>query len=132
MATRANCLGIPVRYDAHLKIISDSRGIWRWQEIVVGPLFTAFPPREQQAILLHEAGHCKMRHVEHRLLALLAPWTIPRLCREQEFAADRFAAECGFGADLARAFLRLKAPATALHPPVEERIGRLLRVGDLT
>lgn len=126
MATKPAVLGIPVRFDARLRVISDSRGLWRWKEIVIGPAFTGFPPREQQAILLHEAGHCKLRHLEARLSAMLfAPWTLFALCRTQEFAADRFAAECGYGPDLARAFLRVKAPDFPLHPPLPERIERL-------
>lgn len=120
------CLGIPVRYDPGMREISEARGLWRWREIVVGPKFTAFPPREGQAFLLHEAAHCKMRHLEKRLLwMLLTPWRIARVCRAQEFEADRFVWHCGYGPDLARGFARILPTKSPLHPPLHERIARL-------
>ncbi len=77
-----NCLGIPVRYDARSKAIVDSRGFWRWKEIVVGPGFFAFPPREQGALLLHEAGHCKCNHVlKLALFILRSPRRIARFLK---------------------------------------------------
>lgn len=123
------CLGIPVRYQPTFKGISDSRGLWRWKKIVIGPAFTAFPAREQAAILLHEAGHCKLFHLEKRIARLwLLLWRPSRLsayCAQQEFEADRFAAGCGYGADLARAFSRLAVSDSILHPPIALRIERL-------
>lgn len=124
--TTEPCLGIPVRFDPKLKVICDSRGIWRWKEIVVGPDFARFPPGEQMALLLHEAGHCKMFHVERRLAALFTPWVIPALCREQERAADRFVRSLGHGAALASALARISAPEGPFHPPASERISRLI------
>lgn len=110
--------------------ICNSRGIGRWKEIVVGPIFQAFPERERAALLLHEAGHCKLRHLEKRLaklwLLVWAPRRLAALCRQQEFEADRFVAGCGYGADLARAFSRLKAADSLYHPPMIERIARLI------
>lgn len=120
------CLGIPVRFDPNQKTICESRGLGFLKKVFVGPAFLAFPPREQQALLLHEVGHCKLRHLEKRIVALLTPWRTARVCREQEFEADRFAAGCGYGADLARAFLRIQAVPDPLHPPKEERIRRLI------
>lgn len=123
------CHGIPVRFDAKFRGISNSRGIWRWQEIVVGPIFMQFDPREQQAMLLHEVGHCRARHLETRIKHLwLLLWDYPRivaLCNAQEFEADRFAARAGFGPDLARAFAKMRSTDTPLHPPLFERILRL-------
>lgn len=129
--TTSRCLGIRVVYDEKMEGISDSRGLWPCKRIFVGPKFFAFPPREQQALLLHEAGHCKLRHLERRLLAALLffsrPAKILELCKAQEFEADRFASLCGFGPDLARAFLRLSAvSASPFHPPIAERVARLL------
>jgi Zn-dependent protease with chaperone function len=125
------CLGIPVTFDPALKTISDSRGLWRWKRIFVGPSFRSFPPREQAAMLLHEVGHCKLRHLERRIFAALYlifwPPALARYCQRQEFQADLFAAHCGYGADLAHAFMRLRSVAGGpLHPPTEERISRLL------
>ncbi len=125
------CLGIPVVYDPALKVIADSRGLARWKKVFVGPVFCAFPPREQQALLLHEVGHCKLRHLERRLLAALVllfwPPALARYCRAQEFQADLFVLHCGYGKDLAQAFLRLRSThASPLHPPLQARIARLL------
>lgn len=125
------CLGIPVRYDPTFNGISESRGLLRWKEIVVGPAFPRFPVDEQSAILLHEVGHCKQYHLEKRLLKLwLAVWSPRKLlafCAAQEFEADRFVALLGQGASLARALGRVKsAPDTLLHPPQADRIVRLL------
>lgn len=126
-----NCLGIPVHYDEDFKFISDSRGLWPFKRIVVGPLIRAFPEREQQAILLHEVGHCKMFHLEKRILrvftALFRPSLITAYCRAQEFAADQFVAGCGYGPDLARAFTRLKPSGDLWHPSRDARVERLLQ-----
>ena len=125
----APCLGIPVRFDAKYTGILDSRGLWRWKKIFVGPAFLAFPPREQQALLLHEVGHCKLKHLEKRLRSLWLLFWRPRalavLCRAQELEADRFAAACGYGAELAEAFRRMKHVDSPLHPHISERIARL-------
>lgn len=129
MVTTNKCLGIPLLYDDSLRTISESRGLWRWKKIFVGPALLAFPPREQQAIVLHEAGHCKLNHIEKRILALwriFRPSLLALLCIEQEFEADRFVKGCGYGQDLAHAFMRLSPTSDPLHPPLEERISRLL------
>ena len=123
------CLGIPVFYDPKLKNISDSRGLWRWKKIVVGPAFFRLDEREAGAVLLHEAGHVKLRHLEKRLtmlwLVLISPQKLLRICVEQEFEADRFAARCGYGADLTRLFHRLAREPQMFHPSLDERIARL-------
>ncbi len=125
-----DCLGIQVHYRPRFKGISDSRGVWRWKKIIVGTVFTQFPMREQAAILLHEAGHCKLFHVEKRILNLWRlfwrPASLVNLCIQQEFEADRFAAGCGYGPDLARAFCRISNEKSLLHPPLEERVDRLI------
>ena len=125
-----NCLGIPIRYDPSAKMISDSRGLWPFKKIVVGPALRAFPEREQQAILLHEVGHCKMFHLEKRLLRVVTSLFRPRLiaayCQAQEFAADQFAAGCGYGMELASAFTRIKSNGDPLHPRLDARIARLI------
>lgn len=128
-----DCLGIPVRYDPDLRQICESRGLWRWKGIVVGPVFQRFPDREKQALLLHEAGHCKLRHLEARTARLWwllwRPRQLAALCQMQEFEADRYAAGCGYGADLARAFSRLVPGESRWHPPLPERIARLTTTG---
>ena len=122
-------LGIPIVYKPKLKKIAESRGIGPWKKICIGPSFFGFPPREQQAILLHEVGHCKLKHLEKRLANLwliFRPALLAELCKRQEFEADRYAAGCGYGADLARAFLRLKVEPHPLQPDRDERVSRLL------
>lgn len=127
--SKPEILGIPVRYDPKFKGISDSRGLGRRKIIVVGPVFTRFPPKEQAAILLHEAGHCRLRHLEKRIarlwMILWSPRRLAALCVAQELEADRFAAAHGHGPDLARAFARLGSVDTPLHPPLAIRIARL-------
>lgn len=120
------CLGIPVRYDEKHRSIVDSRGVWRWKEIVVGPDFFRFPPAEQAALLLHEAGHVKLQHLEKRLLCLFTPWRIPALCRAQEFEADAFVRSIGYARQLAGAFSRLQSTPSPLYPPLSERLQRLI------
>lgn len=129
--TTTECMGIPVVYDPALATISESRGLWRWKKIFVSEKFLAFPPREQQAMLLHEVGHCKLRHLERRLIAAIAlifwPPALAEFCKRQEFQADLFVAHCGYGRDLAQAFLRVKSTGESpLHPPISERIARLM------
>ena len=147
----SSCAGVPVRYDDNATSASiildrsrwwwpwritqhpclcEQRGIWRWREIVIGRAFLAFPPREQQAILMHEVGHVRLRHVRERLLSIWLIFCLPNrfalLCQRQEYEADQFAAKCGFGPDLASAFGRFSASgAGALHPELSDRIERL-------
>lgn len=128
-----SCLGVPVVFDEKYLGISDSRGLWKWKKIVVGRYFLVFPPREQQAILLHEVGHCKLFHLEKRILALwrliFCPADLLTVCVEQEYEADRFVRGCGYGPDLARAFGRMRETPDPLHPPVAERVSRLFAAG---
>lgn len=127
------CLGIPVCYDpkpvywwGERKPIVDSQGISGFKKIVVRPDFFAFPPREQMAFLLHEAAHCKLFHIEKRILRLIFwPLGLFGYCREQEFMADRFVKELGYGADLARAFSRFPDCQGHLYPSLAQRIERL-------
>lgn len=136
----APCLGIPVRIDLRAtywfgepRPIANSQGIFRWKEIVVGPLFMQFPSREQMAMLLHEAAHCLMRHHELRILNLWRifwPPSMFRYCRAQEYAADRFVLGMGYGPDFARMLSRVEGeapwPMSLYHPPRKDRIERLI------
>lgn len=122
--------GIPVRYDEKFAGISDSRGLWRWKRIYIGPAFLHFPPREQVALLLHEVAHCKLYHLEKRLariwLALFGTQELFDYCQAQEYEADRYVLMCGYGVELAQAFLRVNERPDPLHPPRSERIARLV------
>lgn len=146
-----NCLGIPVIYDPEMESVSitldrsrwwwpwkfarfpglvETRGLFRWKYIVTGRTLYAFPPREQQAILLHEVGHARMNHIEKRLLRawqiVLWPFGFARFCIMQEFQADNFAAHCGYAVELASALSRMSTDHRAsLHPAVADRLARL-------
>ena len=131
-----NCLGIPVHYSPMMTAICESRGVWPFKEIWCGPDFPKFPPRIQQAFLLHEAGHCKLFHVEWPILNL---WRLvyhplwATYIRFQELQADYFVKECGYGRDLAHGFGMIAPPSEELsklelacYPDRDERIARLL------
>lgn len=126
-------LDIPLVYDDRLALISDSRGVWPFKRIVVGPAFNRLTPREQQAVVLHEAGHCKLYHLEKRLvmlwLAAFSPRRLIAMCHEQEYAADRFAAAAGYGLDLVSLFNKMREAEqeVSFHPPLASRIERLMR-----
>lgn len=128
----APVLGVPVGFKRRLTNISEARGIWPWKKIVVGPQFFDLEARCQGAILLHEAAHAKLFHLEKRIgYALLNFWrpaAIGRYCKMQEFQADAFAAGCGYGRDLALVFARFPAAGGDFHPSPEERIERLTGV----
>lgn len=121
------CMGFPVRFDPKARFICKSLGIGRWREIVVGPNWTAFPPAERAAMLVHEVGHLQQRHLEQRLRRLLTfRWrNLLAFCAMQEFEADRFAAQRGYGPALAAALSRMRDVSTTFHPPVAVRVGRL-------
>jgi Zn-dependent protease with chaperone function len=134
------CMGVPVRFDEDLPYISDSRGLWRWKEIVVGPSYFALTAREKQAVLAHEAGHCKLLHLEKRILRLwllVMPKRLLAYCHQQEYQADQFAKACGYGAAMISLLERVAlvqseggAAQTQLvgslyHPPLQSRIERL-------
>ncbi len=127
MATRIE--GIAVEFDSGFGLIAQARGIWNFT-IVYGPALFQFQKREQHAILLHEAAHCRLGHVEKRLRALWRLFARPRslalLCREQEFEADAWVANRGYGRELASALARMASMKGALHPSNADRIIRLL------
>lgn len=61
-------LGILVFRDPKLTVMCEARGLWPFQKIVIGPSFERLTTREQGAVLLHEAGHCKLHHTAKRIL----------------------------------------------------------------
>lgn len=125
--------GVPVIFDEKMRFIADSRGIFWFKRIYYGPHLYEFSPVQQYALLVHELGHCKLRHLEQRIaklyLVLFDRQRLIELCHKQEFEADDFARRRGLGPDLAAALLHtandghLKWP---LHPVREDRIARLL------
>lgn len=150
-------LGVACAYDERYRGLSETRGFWIFKKIVFGPAFTRLTPREKQAVLLHEAGHAKMNHAEKRILPMawacvthpvmlfrvlaardeqiaklewdrfLSSSGMDRFAQSQEYQADNFAAQCGYGADLAQVFLRFGSSGN-LHPSLQSRIERLFRM----
>lgn len=122
-------LGIPVRYDRKFREVSETRGLWPWKKIIVGDAFVALEERARAAILLHEAAHAKLFHLEKRIAFAITnfwrPSGIGRYCQQQELQADAFATECGYGRDLALVFSRLKDSGGTFHPSAKERIDRI-------
>lgn len=113
--------GIPVVYDARCRTVAQACGVWPFFRIVVGPEWFALEGEARAALLLHEVGHCRHHHSVKRFVALplvilwaMGEWcgqVVRALTHQQEIEADRFAADHGFAADLARAL--------ELHPAVE-------------
>lgn len=100
-------------------------GIGRWKRIVTSEDFANLRLRERQAILAHEEGHHRLKHVRSRLLMLLQgglfqPKRTSRRFQEQELEADLYAARRGHAWGL-QTFL-LKQRCT---PDVAERIQQL-------
>lgn len=125
------CMGYPVRYDPKCKYVSVARGYWRWKRIDIGPAFLQLSDREKGACLLHEAGHCTLRHAEKRILnAWLILFGVKRLLaywHAQELEADRYAAACGYGMDMVQFLSRFTRPQRwpMTHPEPRERIAHL-------
>lgn len=137
--TRApDCLGVAVYFDAKLTDnYALASGIGRWARVRIGTPLAQLPPREQQAVLMHEIGHVKLRHMEKRLLNLWRifwPPSLLRYCRNQEFEADRFAADYGYRVEMMQSIMRIERAlklekrhedAGHWHPSLKERIARL-------
>src|ERR1700690_4011858 len=62
--------GIPVVFSPYHRGVCDARGFMYWKRIMIGPLFNQFDGRIQTALLLHEARHCLMWHLEQRVFLL--------------------------------------------------------------
>jgi Zn-dependent protease with chaperone function len=124
--------GIPVEVDRKSPLIADSRGIWPFKRIVLGESWHFFPPREREAVLYHEVGHCKFFHLEKRLallpLLFLRPALVTQISIAQELEADRFAAERGFGVELLSVLRKLGGKEGQFYPTFERRAEALRAV----
>jgi hypothetical protein len=129
----AEVFGIPVVQDAKSKSIADSRGFWPFKKITVGNRWLLLSPREQWAVVLHEAKHCLAFHPESRWLLIPVFWTrwARELTHRQEYAADAFVVDHGYGVDLLR-FLVRSGPHSAekdpFHPSPAERAHRVSKL----
>jgi Zn-dependent protease with chaperone function len=120
--------GIPVVFDASCDRVAVARGVWPFKKIAVGPSLNLLSERERFAVLYHEAAHCKRFHMEARIL-LLPLLLLSRIVRyfthRHEFSADRFAAEHGWGVDLATWLMRVNQPESDFYPSCAERVRAL-------
>ena len=126
-------LGIPVWEHPDAPLLAEARGFWPFQRIVVNQHFKRLSVAEQQAFLLHEVAHCKLRHRERRIARLWMIFQPKRLvdyCRNQELQADNFVRLMGYGAAMATGLAKLQgvgqSPQAIFYPPTHERIARLI------
>lgn len=122
-------LGIPVIFDPFSPLHADSRGLWKWKRIAIGPAYFQLSDAQQIAVLFHEACHCLKFHLEKRILALplllFRPGFCFRLCQQQELEADTFAAEHGHGKALLSMLTQTDRESGPFYPRLEERIASL-------
>lgn len=109
---------------------AEARGILWWKRIEITPKFFRLSGAQQQAVLLHEAGHLKRRHNEKRIL--LAPFCkIPffrRIAWRHEMEADELAVRTGYGRELAAYLASNYAGDGEFYPPFLTRIANINRV----
>lgn len=122
-------MGYPVTFNPR-GVLAVARGVWPFKRIVVGPAWLLLSPREQHAVLLHEAHHCRAWHMELRILALpfvLLP-RVQKWARMMELAADAFAVREGYGIDLINLVVRRGDGGTdPFYPTHCERLAHLQR-----
>ena len=122
-------MGHRVLYRESCEHISCVHGFWRPGKIVVGPMFNRLTPFEQGAVLVHEVGHLELGHPRQRWRRwwwlIVKPAAFRAMCIEQEYEADRFAAERGYGPALVSIYARIENASGLLHPPVQARIAKL-------
>ena len=124
-------LGIPVFVDEGSHLMADSRGIWPWKKIVLGMSFFYLSAREKEAVLCHEAAHCKKFHLERRIAAIpllfLRPAFATEIAMSHELEADRFAAERGFALELLSTLRKLGGKEGRFYPTFEARARQLTK-----
>jgi Zn-dependent protease with chaperone function len=116
------------------------RGIYHSRQLrglgcSVGPivvLSTAFvttgTPDELRAVIVHELAHWRLHHQLKQLWCrIIAPWKLPYMRRQHEYAADAFVRRAGLSVALASALARpdVLQHGTDSHPSVSARIDRL-------
>ena len=122
-------LGIPVYVDVHSHLTADSRGIWPFKKIVLGVTFFFLTERQREAVLCHEAAHCKKFHMERRIAAIpllfLRPAFANEIAMSHELEADRFAAERGFAVELLAVLRKLGGKEGRFYPTFDARARNL-------
>jgi Zn-dependent protease with chaperone function len=93
----------------------------------IEPEFYELPNVQQAAVMAHEEGHKRLRHLWVQLLYVFASDARrSALLHAQEFEADAYAKARGHGSALANVLRRSPAPACHTHPATKERIARLI------
>lgn len=82
-------------------------------------------PATRKAVMIHELFHVEHHHTEKRLLALLTPWRIKKVCHTQEFDADASVANLGYGPALWLSLFTSNYKGGVIHPSSLERCQRL-------
>jgi hypothetical protein len=96
-----------------------------WGTIQVGDLFWKLSAAERSAVMVHERGHLRYRHVLKRIWRLVTfRWRgFYAMCEQQEFEADQFAVDRGFQRGLESFLLRhasrVKSPG---YPTAAQRL----------
>lgn len=124
-------LGIPVITDPTFRGHARAAGVWPFKRIVVGPALATLPTAEREAVLMHEAHHCRAFHLEARLLMLplvLVAHFVMRVCRRQELTADRHAVRRGLGEHMRNYLARHDHPESHFYPSTAERVAEIDRL----
>lgn len=113
-------------------IVARTFGFGMFAKIETGKLFDQLPPDQKEAVILHERGHIVHRHFLQRIWWLVTfrfldiEW-LSLACVNQEFEADRYVDEHGYGLHLLTFLLRLSDDdGGSFHPSAQERINRLI------
>lgn len=96
------------------------------KRVYVGSVYRSLTPRQREAVVTHEVAHIGGHDTLWRMLALLFPPVMPWLCRRQEFAADAFAKDRGYGPPLIEVLRTLPEDCGWLYPKTSQRIEKLL------
>lgn len=101
------------------------------QRVHLGPLALRLPPIQLAALVAHEIAHIDLGHRQQRVAWLFTgEWMHPRRWQakvwQQEFDADKQAAESGHSWGLMAFLMRIKHhPSGFWHPPTRDRIKRI-------
>ena len=111
-------------------IIARSVSFFWYRRVYIGTKFARLPKGQQTAVILHERGHIEKHHTEARLLSVLFPFKpfIRWLCHRQEYAADRYVLEHGFGRELVDFLVANGARESFTHPSDYARACRLQKM----
>jgi len=104
--------------------IARSFSFFWYKRIYVGTEFKKLPRDEKAAVLAHEEGHCENHHTEKRMLALLFPFQLMKMCHQQELEADTHAGRLGHATALIEV-IRRGGDAGSYYPPIDARVKNL-------